>query len=336
MATRQDHSVAGIYRGLGLAIAIGSALAIVLCLTDPAAGWSDGARWVVYMLAAGSVAGVAGLIFGLPRSRPDFSPEDSERYLANSNLEQISDWLTKLLVGAGLVELKSLPGHLAALGDYLGADLKIANPRAYALSAVVYGVGTGFGFAYLWTRLRMRILLETSDKDAAHASRKDQIVRNLWQADNANAHGQESVETLEWVADEAIANSTTTKKGPRPRILWVDDYPRNNTAIVEAMTSIGIEVDQALTTSEALDKFSDKHYALVITDLGRREYGVEVEMAGLNLIRELRAQSEVPIMVFAGPRGRDHADELRAAGATLVTDRASVAFSEGVRLATGG
>jgi hypothetical protein len=42
----------------------------------------------------------------------------------NSNLVEISDWLTKILVGVSLVEMNKIPGRLKELASYLGAGLR--------------------------------------------------------------------------------------------------------------------------------------------------------------------------------------------------------------------
>ena len=54
----------------------------------------------------------SALFLGRPRSASQ--PSDKSQVgmadlQANTNMERISDWLTKILVGAGLVELKGLP-----------------------------------------------------------------------------------------------------------------------------------------------------------------------------------------------------------------------------------
>ncbi|GAA0907263.1 hypothetical protein [Virgisporangium aurantiacum] len=66
-----------------------------------------------FMLAAASAVagGLLGFLFGVPRAAAgpgsDGAPS-SRRYRANTNLEQISDWLTKILVGVGLVQFDQL------------------------------------------------------------------------------------------------------------------------------------------------------------------------------------------------------------------------------------
>ena len=76
------------------------------------------------LLAAASlsVGGLAGFLFGVPRSlqTPVLPPvggdgrsqkqadEIAARYATNTNLEQISDWLTKILVGVGLTQIGTI------------------------------------------------------------------------------------------------------------------------------------------------------------------------------------------------------------------------------------
>jgi CheY-like chemotaxis protein len=303
----------------------------------PGGNYSDGLLWSLYMLGTATVSAIIGLIFAVPRARTEYSAEASERYSANSNLEQISDWLTKILVGAGLVELGNGPRLVKAAGDYLGQGLEVQNPGAFAASALIYGTGVGFIVAYLWTRLRFRLLLEASDRDAAEASRRaEELVERLQQAGTAPGSPTESPRALRRAADSALASATTSTPSSRAAILWVDDYPSNNTAIVEAFTSLGIRVDLALSTEEALRKCTERDYGLVISDLGRREAGAEDDMAGLHLIQELSERRiDVPVIVFAGSRGMTHQAELMAAGATLVTNRASQLFERAVSIVTG-
>jgi hypothetical protein len=83
---------------------------------------------------ATSVGVLLGFLFGIPRTlqqelppsssppAPAASPQSPERVFTganwsyqqtvNTNLEQISDWLTKILVGVGFTQLHQLPSQL--------------------------------------------------------------------------------------------------------------------------------------------------------------------------------------------------------------------------------
>src|ERR1700722_12912182 len=78
-------------------------------------------------LAFASMGGLVGFLFGIPRQlqqtatnagNADDSKVDQReepRPLA-TNLEQVSDWLTKIFFGAGLTQLVKLPSQLKLLG----------------------------------------------------------------------------------------------------------------------------------------------------------------------------------------------------------------------------
>ncbi|MFB9312059.1 response regulator [Nocardioides plantarum] len=284
----------------------------------------------MYALAFGALSCLFGLIFGVPRSRSDFRAEKSERFSSNSNLEDISDWLTKLLVGAGLVQIGRVPDAASALGNYLGAGLNTQNPQAFALTAVTFGVGAGAVLSYLWTRLYLRVLLEGSEARAADASRADKAYASL-----RLTSGKESPSDLRLLAD-AAAESTESHRQPFLPILWVDDFPQNNHALVRALRALDIDVHAVTSTSAAIAALRRRNYALVITDLGRIEDGVDNPRAGLDLLLRMRELPiATPVIVFAGPRAVAMESELLNSGARLVTETPSEVFSEAVRYVTG-
>lgn len=112
---------------------------------------------------------------------------------------------------------------------------------------------------------------------------------------------------------------------PRPatrRILWVDDQPANNAALIAAFQREGIEIDLAVTTAEGLGRLQaqPEGFAAVIADQGRVEDGKYRSDAGTALVREMRAQGiDLPVALFTSARGvRTGGDALKA-GAEIVT-----------------
>lgn len=122
------------------------------------------------------------------------------------------------------------------------------------------------------------------------------------------------------VSQEAATTLTSGEARNKKRILWVDDYPSNNAFLVERLRSSGYVIDISTTTKEALTKLASQSYALLITDLGRVEEGIDRPMAGRDLIKAVRGEDpDLPCLVFSSARAIQMADALRAAGATAVT-----------------
>jgi hypothetical protein len=114
---------------------------------------------LVLGLAALLGAGLLGFLFGIPRT-PKLPAADgggrqaTASYEPNNNLEQVSDWLTKILVGAGLVELDDLRGSLSDIGAGIAraVDGGTATSAVAQLIIVAFSV-IGFVGAFFWTRI---------------------------------------------------------------------------------------------------------------------------------------------------------------------------------------
>jgi hypothetical protein len=104
--------------------------------------------------AAIIIGGLLGFVFAVPRSASGNQPVGTtERYQDNSNLEQISDWLTKILVGVGLVQLSRAPNGLARLAEAMKPGFGgAASSAGFGLALVLFYAGGGFFYFYLWTR----------------------------------------------------------------------------------------------------------------------------------------------------------------------------------------
>lgn len=143
----------------------------------------------VAILVAGSAAfvgGTLGFLFGIPRTLqreggnstsepnpPSVSAATADQrvgYRANTNLEQISDWLTKILVGVGLTQIRELRAGLVSLAAFAAQGLG-AQPHSqvFALALISYYAVLGFLFGYLWTRLFLAGALRVADQEAIGA-----------------------------------------------------------------------------------------------------------------------------------------------------------------------
>jgi len=141
-------------------IAIGCFAAAKSSLTAFAVLWVVGtAAWL---------AGTAlGFIFGVPRVRTAEQTQadvnalgDSNSIVVpNTNLEQISDWLTKIIVGATLVQLGQIAEELNELSLAIGRGLGGSEDNlVYATvsgGVIVFFFCAGFLWGYLWCSLRV-------------------------------------------------------------------------------------------------------------------------------------------------------------------------------------
>ncbi len=129
---------------------------------------------ISFMVAAASMGAgtLLGFLFGIPRPVVEGEPASSAAantrvrtssnsraevvrgQQVNTNLVQVSDWLTKILLGIGLSQLHTFPGRLGSIGTALSAGFE--NPeggRALVVATIVFFVSTGFLNGYLLTRL---------------------------------------------------------------------------------------------------------------------------------------------------------------------------------------
>lgn len=125
-------------------------------------------------------AGLVGFIFGVPYSRdaPPTQPTQqgtsastkgngaSASYRPNTSLEQISDWLTKMLVGVGLVQMRDAPDAVRRLVTSLAPGLgSVPESKAFIASTLLFFAVCGFLFGFLWARLYLRRWLVDADQD---------------------------------------------------------------------------------------------------------------------------------------------------------------------------
>lgn len=104
----------------------------------------------------------------------------------------------------------------------------------------------------------------------------------------------------------------------RHRILWVDDRPINNVNERGALESLGLEFVLAESTREALNILSRDRFAVIISDMGRREGPRE----GYVLLEAVRAKDKTtPFFIYAGSRAFEHRQEAAARGAQGTTNR---------------
>jgi len=137
-------------------------------------------------LASGLAGAFLGFLFGLPRpmtaaeappaaaggasTPPGVTRRQATRaWELSTNLTQISDWLTKIIVGVSLVEAKSSWGEIQVLSsgaaDWL-FGMRHGSPVLIP-AAMLGGAVFGFLFAYLYTELIIALLIAGADRGLA-------------------------------------------------------------------------------------------------------------------------------------------------------------------------
>ena len=122
-------------------------------------GWTGALKCLaVCLFTAGAsvVSGtMLGFLFGVPKINYNSDKPDQSEYIPNTNLELISDWLTKIIVGVSLVQLPNIIENFKTLGEYVGpaiGDHPIGEILTIAIIIhyLIIGFIQGFILAYLW------------------------------------------------------------------------------------------------------------------------------------------------------------------------------------------
>ena len=129
------------------------------------------ATLIMVTTASYVVGNVLGFLFGLPRThqesseenKPEHVPEQKIAYQINTNLEQISDWLTKMLIGVGLVEMKDLMAFLVSVSSKISSDIGHPGAESIIIASILCAIVLGFFATYLGTRLYIASALASAD-----------------------------------------------------------------------------------------------------------------------------------------------------------------------------
>lgn len=135
----------------------------------------------LFMVAVSSytVGNILGLIFGIPKTVQDQTGKTSQQkklvYHVNTSLEQISDWLTKMIIGAGLVELKDLTVFLVSISKKIAEDIAHEQAQSIIIASILCFFILGFFVTYLSTRLYIANALVKANAELQETSEEKPI-----------------------------------------------------------------------------------------------------------------------------------------------------------------
>ncbi len=141
--------------------------------------------WILYLWALGcfAIGALFGFLFSVPRVISEVNvgtttPVSSTRFrrllATNTNLEQISDWITKIIVGVGLVELKEIPAGVFQFATFIASTSEASpHPAITSLAAaiIVYFPVAGFLGAFLITRIYVSPALQKIESEDLFSER---------------------------------------------------------------------------------------------------------------------------------------------------------------------
>lgn len=113
-----------------------------------------------------ATGGLLGLIFGVPKTAESQNGESQ----GNTNLVQVSDWLTKMLLGVGLTQLSNLRDLFKGAAVHVARSFSnSAADQAFLIALMVYFLSVGFVFGYVATKVVLAFLLRNADKELQDA-----------------------------------------------------------------------------------------------------------------------------------------------------------------------
>jgi hypothetical protein len=162
---REEARQNGTIKVVGGVLATPALIGLVLYFAADSHGLEVLAVGLLTAAAAFAAGALLGFLFGIPRFLAQQGAAavpgatDSPTYAPNTNLEQISDWLTKILVGVGLVEVGKIGHAISVLGNGVEEGLG-ENTHSIAIMLMISFSIVGFLSSYLFTRLRLQMVLE--------------------------------------------------------------------------------------------------------------------------------------------------------------------------------
>jgi hypothetical protein len=258
--------------------------------------------------AAWLTGALAGFLFGIPHRRegdrtnsgkespPAGQPaietsaatDQDDRYQPSTSLEQISDWLTKIIVGVGLTQLDKIPAKLDGLASYIASGLGGGSANtAFSMGIIVHFSVCGFLFGFLWARLYLLEAFRAADLLKRVEKISSQMLDLRAKDFVANQLDSARPEVPESVLKEAIRKAS---QSARDEILEKAKDAREEAGSRETTASRVIPIFRALTDSDTANLFHRGHGQLgyALQDLGKWEESENALTKAIQIRERLR------------------------------------------------
>lgn len=213
-----------------------------------------GTIWGIACLFSG---GLVGFLFGIPRlsgkpsdhlvqvQAPAQAQSENRKskeqmpdsWQSNSNLVEISDWLTKIIVGLGLINLQKIPTETWKMASDIAKSIDQKNPasiEAFVLGLIVATTLIGFIAGYLYTRIFLQGAFVRADKKDFFARELDRQVSDASNATPSQQKGDESPTSLP--TSEEIERAEKVER--------LATSPQDQSTTIEKMKELAREYEQ--------------------------------------------------------------------------------------------
>ncbi|MBL87588.1 MAG: hypothetical protein CMO82_13130 [Winogradskyella sp.] len=113
---------------------------------------------LITALGSTLVGSFIGFLFGFPKANKKRNNSNEKSFQLNTNLEEITDWLTKILVGLGISQLPSAKSNITSLINFINEGSNIS--QSIVLFLLLYFIIYGFFVGYLSSSLYLKSLLD--------------------------------------------------------------------------------------------------------------------------------------------------------------------------------
>jgi hypothetical protein len=160
-----------------------------------------------------------GTLFGMPKRNNQSRTKYD--YALNNSLVEISDWLTKIIVGLALINLKEIPGYFIDLGEYISISTKYKGEllNIYTISIVIYFGFLGLYIGYNYMRLVLSNKYKKADDRFIHKALEDEKEKVLTLKEESNQKDLKINQIESIIKDKEQITRTLLKKINEPEIL---------------------------------------------------------------------------------------------------------------------
>ncbi len=296
------------------------------------------------ILAAGSIGALLGFLFGIPRllqrptagqlqsngAAPGEAGKNAQRspqdrfFSTNTSLEEISDWLTKIIIGLGLVQFQTILDYLRASALYAAsyinhAQVPVIDGKAFALTDGSIAIAITFCLivsslllaclvTYLETRTRLAALF-TRMEVAGEKPFVDALMRPV--SSLAEGEKRDPVKSPATLADHKLAatplsgvRSTLELAGLGSALARTGDLPKAVTALELAMDQDPKNSDVRIRLAQ-VKRLSNDNVGYIHGVLD----AVKADPTNLNVATEARA-AMLDALYLKPPSGFELANQL--------------------------